>query len=651
VTGAPIVLAVAAAAFAAASLRFDGIAAAVVGGYLVLVTQLAAVTWLLSPFDAVTVGWLTLVEGALAVGAAAAWALRGRPLPVAAPARAELRMVCADPLTAAFVAVVAAGLAYELVLALTVPPNNWDSLTYHLTRVAGWHQAHGVHWIANAPTGRINEFQPLAEQLILFLFVSGSTALYALPQYVAQIAILVAVYGAARRLGYEPRAAARGSAILAMLSLVALESTTAQNDLVAASFPIAAAFFLLRREPLEALLAGLALGVGLGSKLTIALTFPVLALLAWRGGRRTAALVAGGGVLGLAAAGCWGYVLNIVHTGRLLGHGQGRVENSAATTLSGTVARSLHLVYRLFDLSLMPYWLVAVLAVAGCALAAALARRTRSPFAALAAAPLLAPALALAVLDIFALDPSYVARTASEDVSGFGPAGTAALLGAPVAALLSRRAQRRDPRFAALALALPTYIVLLAAFAKYNIWICRFLLVPVVLGAPLFATLCRRNAAATAMLVLGGLTLAFALVDDDAKKLGSPAGRPWTLSQVGALKAFPAQPTGTIVATALAAYDRAVPRDACVGAVLDPDEPAYLLWGRRLQRHVFFLPSLDALARADRDGVRYVVVSTGVNAPVSKPFAQAGWKVEPLGTYWQLAVAPPAGRTAVCRTG
>ena len=132
-----------------------------------------------------------------------------------------------------------------------MPPNNWDSLTYHLTRVAGWRQEHGVHWIANAPTGRINEFQPLAEQLILFLVVAGSTALYALPQYVAELAILISVYGAARRLGYEPRAAARGTALVAMLSLVALESTTAQNDLVAASFPIAAAFFLLGRSQLE----------------------------------------------------------------------------------------------------------------------------------------------------------------------------------------------------------------------------------------------------------------------------------------------------------------------------------------------------------------------------------------------------------------
>src|SRR5207249_11370685 len=130
---------------------------------------------------------------------------------------------------------------------------------------------------------------------------------------------------------------------------------------------------------------------------------------------------------------------------------------------------------------------------------------------------------------------------------------------------------------------------------------------------------CRSRFAAVTLLALGSLTLTFALTDDAAKKIRSPAGRPWTLSQIGALKAFPAQPTGTIVATALAAYERAVPPNACVGAVLDPDEPAYLLWGRRLQRHVFFLPSLDALARADRDGVRYVVVSTGVNAPVSTP--------------------------------
>jgi hypothetical protein len=85
-----------------------------------------------------------------------------------------------------------------------------------------------------------------------------------------------------------------------------------------------------------------------------------------------------------------------------------------------------------------------------------------------------------------------------------------------------------------------------------------------------------------------------------------------------------------------------------VGAVLDPDEPAYLLWGRKLRRSVVFLPSLDALRGAIRNDLDYVVVSTGVNAPVTQQFAQAGWRISPLGSYWQLAVAP---RPAVCRAG
>jgi hypothetical protein len=261
--------------------------------------------------------------------------------------------------------------------------------------------------------------------------------------------------------------------------------------------------------------------------------------------------------------------------------------------------------------------------------------------------PLLVPAVTLAVLELVAGDPWYVPRTASEDVSGFGPVGTAVLLAAP-AAILAARAKRRDLRFLALGLALPTYIVLLAMFAKYNIWICRFLVVPVVLTAPLFAYLCRSRIAAAALLVLGSLTLVFALTDDDAKKLRSPAGRPWTLSQLGALHAFPAQPTGAIVARALAAYDRAVPATACVGAVLDPDEPAYLLWGPKLRRRVLFLPSLDAVGDSVRNDLRYVVVSTGVNAPVAQQFGHAGWRIRPLGSYWQLAVAPGP---AVCRTG
>ena len=78
----------------------------------------------------------------------------------------------ADPVTVLFLVAVAVVLAYELVLALTMPPNNWDSLTYHLARVVSWLQHGGIYWIPNAPTDRMNEFQPVAEQQILYLFAA-----------------------------------------------------------------------------------------------------------------------------------------------------------------------------------------------------------------------------------------------------------------------------------------------------------------------------------------------------------------------------------------------------------------------------------------------------------------------------------------------
>src|SRR5206468_8482288 len=108
------------------------------------------------------------------------------------------------------------------------------------------------------------------------------------------------------------------------------ESTTAQNDLVAASFPIVAAFLLLGRRNVEDLLAGIAFALGLGVKLTTALALPVLVLLAWRGGRSTVVRTVVGATAGMLAVSVWGFVLNLAHTGHVLGHGQGRVENAAS---------------------------------------------------------------------------------------------------------------------------------------------------------------------------------------------------------------------------------------------------------------------------------------------------------------------------------
>jgi hypothetical protein len=148
-----------------------------------------------------------------------------------------------------------------------VPANNWDSVSYHLPRVAACIHHGGVYWVPNAPTDRINEFQPGAEQEIAFLFVAtGTGLLYALPQFLAQLAILGAIFGAARRLGFAASPSACAACLTATFGIFAYEASTAQNDLVAASLVAVAGCFLLDGGRTEAVVAGFAAGLGLGVK-------------------------------------------------------------------------------------------------------------------------------------------------------------------------------------------------------------------------------------------------------------------------------------------------------------------------------------------------------------------------------------------------
>ena len=103
---------------------------------------------------------------------------------------------------------------------------------------------------------------------------------------------------------------------------------------MAASFAAVAACFLLSGAPVEAVIAAFLPSLGLGAKLTTIVVWPVLAWLAVVRGRRALWLSVAGAGAGLLAIGCWGYVLNLAHTGHVLGHGGGRVEYDGVAFLS-----------------------------------------------------------------------------------------------------------------------------------------------------------------------------------------------------------------------------------------------------------------------------------------------------------------------------
>ncbi|MEI8104291.1 MAG: glycosyltransferase 87 family protein [Actinomycetes bacterium] len=641
--------------------------------YVAYLANIGVVTLGLSPFRAVTRGGLTTAELGLLAGALTVWWLRGRPGVQLASARAAAREIVSDPVTALFLGVVIVFLGYEIALGSS-PPNNMDSLTYHLSRAAAWAQHGGLHWIQNAPEVEMTAYQPFDEQQQLFLFVAtGGGALYWLPQYLAELAILVSVFGASRRLGYGVRAAASATFLLSMFSVLALEASTAQNDLFLASLAAVASCLLLGRGLLEPALAGVAVSMGLGTKLTMGLAVPILFALAAVRGRRT--LVAGiaGSVLGFLAIGMWGYWMNLHNTNHLLGLDTGYVQNRGFPSYPGSVANAFYLMYGLMDASILSSRFIHVLALAGLLLGLAAAgwtiRRAGLRRAAAdglsAGVPLLAPLLVIGAAGVLA----YVARVwgfpirgaggllppveeilnmeygriANEDYSAFGPVGIVMLLAALGIAVRAYVARRADARHLVLASALPIFLVLISLSSTWVPFLIRFFLVPAVLAAPLLAGLFRNRLATAATLAAAAISLGMTFAHDQPKPLLNPYGHgvPWNLTQLDALGTN----SDGYVADALAAYDTLVPPKACVGTVLGPNEATYLLYGPHLEHRIIYLPTTVSLTDVLNRGLFYVVVSHHYDSVLDQ-FRTAGWRVAPLGGYWTLAYAP--GSSGAC---
>jgi Dolichyl-phosphate-mannose-protein mannosyltransferase len=664
--------ALATAVLFALAARLSSLVSTLLAGYLAFTANLGLTTIALSPARAVTRTGLGAAEAVLLVCAAAAWWLRGRPAPPLAQARRAAREVLSDLPTATFLVFVLVLLGYELLLGLTVPVNNIDAYSYHLSKAAAWAQHGGIYWIPNAPSARMNAFQPFAEQQLLFLLVAvHGGLLVALPQFLAELAILVAIYGSARRLGFGPRPAAGAAFLASTFSLFALEATTAQNDLVAASFPAVAACLLLGPGRIEPLLAGMAAAMGLGVKLTTGLVLPVLVWLAIRQGRRGLAAALVGGLVGFVALGMWGYVLNLAETGHVLGTGTGLLEDRASPSYPGSVKNGLYLLYGLMDLSVLSNRLIGWLAVAGLlagAVIAARGLRSRTmlrlvPDGARVALPFFAPLLVLGgaaaiaavtrwlgfplrgpggVLPALDVDLNMIyTRFSSGDYSALGPLGIVALIAGSLAAAIAFLRRRADARQLAFACAFVCFLVLISLTTIWTPLLIRFFCTPAALAAPVLAGLFRGRATTAAYAVAAAVTVSLTVAHDQAKPLGSPYGygRPWNLTVEHALDTN----SRGEQAAEVVGLDRAVPSGGCLGAVVRESDPNYYLYGSHLQRHVVYLPQ-DTAAPAVSLGLDRVVVNSDLPDSVSA-FQQSGWTLTAIGGKWLLATrkAPPPG--------
>ena len=85
----------------------------------------------------------------------------------------RIRAVEKVPVLVVLASVTAVALLYVLALIASTPPNNWDSLTYHLARAAFWSQGDRVGYIADPYDERLNFNPPNGEVALTFLLEVG----------------------------------------------------------------------------------------------------------------------------------------------------------------------------------------------------------------------------------------------------------------------------------------------------------------------------------------------------------------------------------------------------------------------------------------------------------------------------------------------
>ncbi|MGY1735365.1 hypothetical protein [Geodermatophilus sp. SYSU D00684] len=235
------------------------------------------------------------------------------------------------PWAAALVGLAALALAWQLLVALVLPPYAYDALTYHLTTVAEWIR-HGD--LAPSALDLCCAYYPATPELLITFpaLLLGDDALVGTVQVPFVVLGAAATAGLARSAGLSRSAAAAAGALFAVTPVVLTQAPTDYVDLMQAALVLAALHSVTRYavggDRNRLLVAGLAAGLVLGTKGTGPVWAVVLLVAAAVAGRiavRRGRVRGPSAARGLAVAavvgavlGGWWYVRNAVTTGNPL---------------------------------------------------------------------------------------------------------------------------------------------------------------------------------------------------------------------------------------------------------------------------------------------------------------------------------------------
>lgn len=157
-------------------------------------------------------------------------------------------------------------------IGVTVPPKNYDSMTYHLTRATFWKQNHTIdHYLTRNIRQIENPMNAEIGFLWLMIFTNSDSILF-LIQWASLLIIIIALYKTLRLIGFRRSISLVASFIFSTLNMVIFQASSTQNDLLIASFMLLTIYFILKvikSDNLEfkfIILAGLTAGLTIGTK-------------------------------------------------------------------------------------------------------------------------------------------------------------------------------------------------------------------------------------------------------------------------------------------------------------------------------------------------------------------------------------------------
>lgn len=579
--------------------------------------EVGLVMFALSPFAAVTRAWLLGAFAVIAVAASVATRGRGAPLaPRARDAVRTLRVLLADPLLAVLAAGVAAALTYALALTLLTPQNDFDTIYDHLWRAGLWFQGAALGYPDCACAPYINAYPPLGEIGTTLTMVLGQSDRYAgLPQAAAYGALVLGVVGIARRIGLGPAESLFGGLLAATLPVLALQASTAQNDLVVAAFVVAAAVFLLDGATSDVSrwswsLTALATALAVGTKVSAPFAIPLLlavAVLVPRGASwRTRLVHCGAVALGVACGSFW-YWVNRAQLGAF--DGGFPAETSVGHGLADMVARIDRMAILFVDAPGAAGRDVLLFPLAALAIAVVVAVRARShPRRALSAAgivaaigfaPMLLSALATQLervhVKVWTLagrdDLAYVdigrsITLSASNTSWYGPLGSLLLIGAVAAVVVAVRRRRVDRLALLFALAPAYWLVAYGALLAYQTAAGRFFMAPMALAAATWGTVARYRAVAWGVTAVAVVAVGLALLNDAKRPSGIRLLEPTDRQSYFTTPRWAGQGEEARAAELTRYLDEHVPGDVTVALAITPNDPGFVFFGRGLDRRL-----------------------------------------------------------------